>query len=350
MKISPSIITSALALVISSLVHGQANVNLKGSVERIKVHGKLLEGNLSGDSPDRDVSVYLPPSYKKESNRKYPVVYFLHGFTDDDAKWYGFQKHWINLPEILDSVFMAGGAKEMIVVTPNAFTRFEGSMYSNSVTTGNWEDYIAKELVRYIDAHYRTIANVKSRGLAGNSMGGYGTMRIGEKHPEIFCSLYLLSPCCMLPGNYMPDDPDAIKRLESVKSPEDVKNADFSTKIVFASAAAWSPNPKNTPLYLDLPVKDGIPQPMVQARWWSNLPIATIDQHISGISKLKALAFDAGDKDEHIAQAIKMLDSILNNYNIKHMYEQYEGDHVNRIEERIEKKMLKFFSDNLSFR
>jgi S-formylglutathione hydrolase len=72
----------------------------------------LLEGNLSGDSPDCDVSIYLPPSYKKDPKRRYPVVYFLHGFTDSDAKWYGFQKHWINLPEIVDSVFNAGGAKE----------------------------------------------------------------------------------------------------------------------------------------------------------------------------------------------------------------------------------------------
>ena len=344
------IIVSALAMFFSASVSGQANVNLKGSVERIKVHGKLLEGNLSGDSPDRDVSVYLPPSYKKETKRRYPGVYFLHGFTDDDAKWYGFQKHWINLPEILDSVFTSGGAKEMIIVTPNAFTRFEGSMYSNSVTTGNWEDYIAKELVGFVDAHYRTIADASSRGLAGHSMGGYGTMRIGEKHPEIFSSLYLLSPCCMVPGSNMPSDPDAIKKVDLVKSPEDVKNADFFTKIVFASAAAWSPNPTNTPLYLDLPVKDGTPQTMVEARWWSNMPLATIDQNVGQIRKLKAIAFDAGDKDQQIAGAIKMLDSILNNYNIKHTYEQYEGDHVNRIEERIEKKMLAFFSKNLSFK
>ena len=349
MKKSVLVLVSAIAMLFSVPVWGQGNVKLKGSVVRIKVHGKLLEGNLSGDSPDRDVSVYLPPSYKKEPKRKYPVIYFLHGFTDDDSKWYGFEKHWINLPEIVDSVFSAGGAKEMIIVTPNAFTRFEGSMYSNSVTTGDWEDYVAKELVSYIDTHYRTIAAANSRGLAGHSMGGYGTMRIGEKHPEIFSSLYLLSPCCMLPGNNFPSDPQAMSKLNMVKTPEDVKKADFFTKIVFASAAAWSPNPTNTPLFLDLPVKDGAIQRMVQAKWWSNMPLATIDQYIPNIRQLKAIAFDAGDKDEEIAAAIKMLDSTLNNYSIKHTYEQYEGDHVNRIAERIEKKMLAFFSEHLSF-
>src|SRR5919107_602240 len=106
-----------LALCLNS--NAQNNTSLKGSVQRIKVRGKGLEGNLAGDSPDRDVSIYLPPGYKSNPLKRYPVVYFLHGFTDDDARWYGFQKHWINLPRIIDSVIAAGGANEMIIVTPN---------------------------------------------------------------------------------------------------------------------------------------------------------------------------------------------------------------------------------------
>jgi len=111
---------------------------LQGSVERIKVHGKSLEGNLEGNPTDPDVSVYLPPSYKKDAKRRFPVVYLLHGFTDTDAQWYGFVKHWINLPVIVDKVFTSGQAQEMIIVTPNALTRSGGSYYSNSVTAGNW--------------------------------------------------------------------------------------------------------------------------------------------------------------------------------------------------------------------
>jgi len=339
------IVVSFIIILFSSA----ATAQLKGSVERIKVHGKSLEGNLSGDSPDRDVSIYLPPGYKNNSTRRYPVIYFLHGFTDDDAKWYGFQKHWINLPAIADSVFTAGGAKEMIIVTPNAYNRFQGSMYSNSVTIGNWEDYVSKELVTYIDAHYRTIPNVKSRGLAGHSMGGYGTMRIGQKHPEIFSGIYLLSPCCMLPNSNVPPNKERMATLESVKTVSDIEKADFFTKASLASAAAWSPNPTKSPLYIDLPVKNGEQQPLIQAKWWANMPLATIDQYVSNLKQLHAIAFDAGNKDEDIAKGIKILDSILNNYSIKHSYEEYQGDHVNRIRNRIEQKMLAFFSTNLSF-
>ena len=136
-----------------------------GAVEHIKVHGKFLEGNLEGDSPDRDVAVYLPPSYARNRHRRYPVVYFLHGYTDSSDKWYGPTKHWINLPTVLNKAFAEAGNREMIFVTPNAFTRYHGSFYSNSVTTGNWEDYVVHELVPSIDAHYRIIPERASRGL-----------------------------------------------------------------------------------------------------------------------------------------------------------------------------------------
>src|SRR6516165_7481612 len=167
------------------------------ALEHIKVHGKFLEGNLEGDSPDRDVAVYLPPNYARNRHRRYPVVYFLHGYTDSSAEWYGPTKHWINLPTVLNRALAEPGNRDMIFVTPNAFTRYRGSFYSNSVTTGNWEDFIVDELVPYIDARYRTIPDVASRGLAGHSMGGYGAIRIGMRHPETFSSIYLLSACCM---------------------------------------------------------------------------------------------------------------------------------------------------------
>lgn len=326
-----------------------AQTSLKGSVQRIKVHSRNLEGNLAGDSPDRDVSIYLPPSYKKDAKRRYPVIYFLHGFTDNDAKWYGFEKHWINMPLIADSIFSAAAAKEMIIVTPNGFNRFEGSMYSNSVTTGNWEDFIAYELVNYMDAHYRTIAKASSRGLAGHSMGGYGSMRIGQNHPEVFSSLYLLSPCCLAPTSNIAYNQGIEKMIGSVKTFDDVKNADFFTKIIFACSAAWSPNAANPPLYIDLPSKDSAKQAMVEAKWSANKPLVTLHQHIPELKKIHAIAFDAGDKDEEIAHSIKLLDSTLKQYRIDHTYEEYEGDHVNRIAERIETKMLPFFSEKLSF-
>jgi S-formylglutathione hydrolase len=239
-----------LALVVAGCLTAQ-DAPRHGTVQRIEVHGKGLEGNLEGDSPDRKVAVYLPPSYQASGDRRYPVVYLLHGFTDDVDRWWGVKPHFINVPVVVDSAVTAG-VKEMIVVMPDAFTRYQGSIYSNSITTGNWEDYVAKELVTYIDAHYRTIADRADRGLVGHSMGGYGAIRIGMKHPEIFSSLYLMSPCCLMVGNLRPNP-----RAEAIHDPGEVAAADFSTKAALASAAAWSPDPKNPPLFLDLPYKKG---------------------------------------------------------------------------------------------
>jgi enterochelin esterase-like enzyme len=319
----------------------------KGTVERIKVHGKSLEGNLEGDSPDRDVSIYLPASYASEKTRRYPVIYMLHGFTDSDDKWFGFTKHWINLPTILDKTFGEPGTREMIVVMPNAFTRYQGSMYSNSVTTGNWEDFIVRELVPYIDAHYRTFPQTASRGLAGHSMGGYGALRIGMRHPEVFSTVYVLSACCMA----VPDAGIAAgsKKAEAVKDPAQVDQADFMTKATLASAAAWSPDPQNSPLYLALPTKDGELQPAVIAKWHANAPLSMIDQYIGNLRQLKGIGFDAGDHDEGIAARTLELDRLLTSYHIPHQFEIYEGDHLNHIADRIETKLIPFFSGNLAF-
>jgi enterochelin esterase-like enzyme len=162
------------------------------TIERIKVHGASLEGNLEGESADRDVIVYLPPGYAKQVHRRYPVVYALHGYFIGADQW----SHEIHVPQTLEGAF-ALGASEMIVVLPDAHTSYNGSMYSSSVTTGDFENFIARDLVAYIDGHYRTIPARSSRGLVGHSMGGYGVLRIGMRHADVFGSLYVMSPCCL---------------------------------------------------------------------------------------------------------------------------------------------------------
>lgn len=314
---------------------------LHGTVQHIRVHGRGLEGNLEGDSPDRDVAVYLPASYSTSANRRYPVLYFLHGFTDSVERWWGATPHFVKMPVVADKA-LSGGVTEMIIVMPDALTRYQGSMYSNSITTGDWEDYVAKELVAYMDTHYRTVANPSGRGLAGHSMGGYGTIRIGMKHPGVFSSLYLMSPCCMAVAGVRPNP-----KAETIHDPMEVASADFFTKAVFASAAAWSPNPKNPPFFLDLPYKNGEVQQQIVAKWEANAPLAMIDQFIPNLRQYKAIGMDVGTKDQLIGGGVQVLDAILNSYGVKHRYETYDGDHINRVAERLETKVLPFFGENL---
>jgi enterochelin esterase-like enzyme len=313
------------------------------TVEHIKIHGTSLEGNLEGDDVDRDVIVYLPPSYAKEKHRRYPVVYALHGYSIGAEQW----THEIHVPQTIEGAF-ALGAKEMIVVLPDSKTVHNGSMYSSSVTTGDFEKFISHDLVAYIDAHYRTIPERMSRGLVGHSMGGYGASRIGMKHADVFGSLYIMSPCCMSARPAGPANPELEKTLEAVKTPEDSAKLPFFARAQLATAAAWSPDPKSPPLYLDLPMKEGVPQPDVLAKWAANAPLAFVDQYIGNLKQYRAIAMDVGDQDGLRVDAGKLHD-LLDKYGIANSFEIYPGTHTSAVADRFQNHVMKFFSQNLCF-
>ena len=313
------------------------------TVERIKIHGTALEGNLENNAVDRDVFVFLPPSYAKNKNRRYPVVYALHGYSIGAEQW----TKEIHVPQTIEGAF-ALGAKEMIVVVPDSKTRHNGSMYSSSGTVGDFENFVAHDVVAYIDQHYRTIPNRMSRGLVGHSMGGYGATRIGMKHSDVFGSLYIMSPCCLSPRISCPQNSDLAKTLEAVKTPEDSAKLSFGARATLASAAAWSPNPKRPPLYLDLPTMDGETQPGVLARWAANAPLAFVDQYISSLRQYRGIALDVGDQDGLRVDTAKLHD-VLDKYGIANSFEQYQGTHTSKVADRFQNYVMKFFSEHLCF-
>ena len=323
------------------------------TVEHIKIHGTALEGNLEGDAVDRDAIVFLPPSYEKDKKRRYPVVYALHGYSIGAEQW----TKEIHVPQTIEGAF-SQGAKEMIVVLPDSKTIYNGSMYSSSVTTGDFENYVARDVVAYMDAHYRTIPNRTSRGLVGHSMGGYGASRIGMKHPDVFGALYIMSPCCMSPmagGGPGPADQmkeRAIageKKVAAAKSPADLaaQSPGFASA-QYATAAAWAPDPKNPPLYFDLPTKDGVPVPEIQAKYAANSPLAFVDQYVGNLKQYRAIAMDVGDQDGLRFDTIKLHD-ILDNYGIANSFEVYSGTHTSAVADRFQNHVMPFFSKNLCF-
>jgi enterochelin esterase-like enzyme len=344
---NPTRLVSCFALTLAIALPAAAQT--KGTFEKIKVHGKSLEGNLEGDSPDRDVFVYLPPSYAKEPNRRYPVIYFLHGYGVPAERYWSL----MTVPDAAEQSSSSGTTREMILVHPDAFTVYDGSMYSNSPTTGDWEDYIAQDLVSYIDGHYRTVANRNSRGLAGHSMGGYGTVRIGMKHPEVFSVLYAMSSCCLMNNAQpapRPPAPAASPTAGSAtagaaKAPAGPPRF---TKVRSAQAAAWAPDPLNPPQYFDLPEKDGQLQPLVAAKWVANSPLVMVDQYVPSLRKYRAFALDVGLQDTLLGSN-QDLDQALIRLGVTHTFETYEGDHMSRVKERFTAKVLPFFSKNLTF-
>jgi S-formylglutathione hydrolase FrmB len=177
-------------------------------------------------------------------------------------------------------------------------------------------------------------------------MGGYGATRIGMKHPDVFGSLYVMSPCCLsprVPGQIKPEDEAA---LASVKTPSDSEKLPFFQRAQLASAAAWSPNPRNPPLYLDLPV--GEKQQAVLAKWAANAPLAMMDQYATNLHRYRAIALDVGDQDSLRTDTGKLHD-MLDSYGIANSFEIYSGTHTSNVAFRFQDYVLPFFSKTLSF-
>ncbi len=346
-----------------------ADHGAKGRVETVRVHGEALDGNLSGEPADREVSIYLPPSYDRDRSKRYPVVILLHGYSLTNKYWVGGTGQGfgsIDVPGAMDRDIAAAKSREMILVMPDGNSKYDGSMYSSSVTSGDWESFVAEDLVAYVDSHYRTLPNRASRGLAGHSMGGYGTIRIGMKRPDVFSSLYALSSCCLM------NDPAAFARRPPPSTPTTTPSGEAATgansraaapnrdsagsatarrgfaNVVNAEAAAWSPNPSNPPTYFDLPGAEGVDAALVAQKWAANSPLVMIDQYVANLKRYSGVGMDVGLQDTLLATN-QQLAKRLEAYGLPLAFETYEGDHVNHIADRVEQKVLPYFSQHLSF-
>lgn len=333
-----------------------------GKIVREIVHGKSLENTVTKENPDRNVSIYLPPSYSTSVTKHYPVLYLLHGIADTDQTW---TKAWVKdndgyatIQDVMNKGITEGRFGEMIVVIPDEKTNWFGSFYVNSSVTGNWEDFTSKELVRYIDNKYRTIKSSKNRGIAGHSMGGYGAIILAMKHPDVFSVSYGMNSAIIDWGADLTIANPAFKFILKAKSFEEVaKTRDIYSMGIITIAQAFSPNPNNPPFFADFPFKmnDGELQPSETAfsKWRENSPIRMVAKYRSNLIKLRGLRFDSGYEDEYkfIPINSRALSRELTNNGIKHIFEEYNGDHRNRMwgqRGRLYTEVLPYFWDLLN--
>jgi len=322
------------------LATAPVSVAQKGRLLREKVHGVSLENNPAGESADRSVAIYLPPSYDTSPEKRYPVIYILHGIQDTEEQWIKAWRAgdpWGTVQDLMDQGIAAGSLAEMIVVIPNELTRMGGSFYTNSAATGNWEDFTVRDLVQYVDGKYRTLARAASRGLLGHSMGGYGAIKLGMKHPDVFSAVYALSPAALGWAGDLHATNHAFFDVQKIKSPEDITKYGFYPAAILCLAQAFSPNPQKPPFFADLPfaVVNGGQQPAEPAysHWEENFPLNMARSYRANLMKLRFIRFDAGYADEfsHIPLTAKAFSLELTNLDVPHRYEEYNGDHRNRL-------------------
>jgi S-formylglutathione hydrolase len=212
----------ALLLLLSLSAPAQAVADQPvGSAEQITVPAVSLSNNKLSDPTTQPVIVYLPPGYAGQPSRRYPVLYLLHGFSLHSIleDWKGV------IVQSMDEFVRNNPERAFIVVIPNGANKVDGSFYVDSEVGGNWEQYISKDLVSYIDSHYRTIPERQNRAVAGHSMGGFGALRMLLLHRDIYATGYAMSPCCLDLQADMTSENPAWLRVLNMRAVADIQAA-----------------------------------------------------------------------------------------------------------------------------
>lgn len=294
-----------------------------GEVVHARVHSDGLLKNLLGDSADVEVIVWLPRGYAKDA-RRYPVLYLLHGFGSAPAVFFDGSLQGYSIPSS-DPPF--------IVVAPSGHNLYRGSFWVDSPVTGAWAQLLDRDLVAWVDKSFRTLAIPSARGIAGHSMGGFAALQHGLSRPDLFGAVYALSPCCI--------DEELLRDLPpsagtALRTREQAAGADDLGGLAVAVAAAFSPDPSRPPLFVDLAARD---------RWATPLPLANAP-------KLRVIGLDFGRADEFrsIPATVEDLYAQLQQAGAQVQLQEYDGDHLDHIGERLATRVLPFFAGALSFR
>ncbi|MEO5707625.1 MAG: alpha/beta fold hydrolase [Alteraurantiacibacter sp.] len=301
-------------------------------------HSRAMEGNAEGNTADRTVLVVTPPGYAEHPDKRYPVVYFLHGYWATPQMY----QEMMHFDTAVQGATEAGN--EVILVMPDGHSALKGGFYSSGPTVGDYETMVTHDLVNWVDANYRTIPNADSRGLAGHSMGGYGTIRLAMKHPDVFSSIYMMSACCLPPMEMTAENARAIEGMTEA----DVATAQFGQLAPVSTLATWSPDPADEGfLNVDTGLRaDGTVDPLVNQRLAANSPLVLLPQYLPALHSLEAIGIDIGDQD-FLLEGNRAFMRELDRFGVDYQFEMYEGDHGNRIADRLRSDVLPFFAQHL---
>jgi len=325
-----------------------------GTAEQITVPAVSLSNNKLSDPITQPVIVYLPPGYAGQASKRYPVLYLLPGFSLHSIleDWEGI------IVQSMDGFARNNPERAFIVVIPNGANKVGGSFYVDSEVGGNWEQYISKDLVSYVDAHYRTIPERQSRAIAGHSMGGFGALRMLLLHSDIYATGYAMSPCCLDLQADMTSENPAWLQVLNMRTVADIQAAsasdDFWPTALAAFAIAVSPDSK-APLDADLPYRKVrnrlVEVPSVVRRWKQAMPLNLIESHESDLKRSAGIAIDYGYEDElsHIPVTAQQFGSKLLALHIPVLVEGYHGDHDNGVPARVGSRVIPFIADHLQF-
>ena len=312
----------------------------RGRIETVWFESAVLRGNPLGDPHVRRIPVWLPPSYDREPTKRHPVLYALTGFGSRGRGLLNDHPWSPSLDDRLDAL-MAAGHPECIVVMPDAFTRLGGAQYMDSTATGAYETHLVEELLPWVDANLRTLAEPRHRALAGRSSGGFAALRLGMRHPDRFGALASHSGDLLFEYAYAPDFPRACSVLQEAggltrfleawdRKPQKGKD-DFLTFNIVGMAACYSPDPTaEMGIALPFDLTTGLPRPEVFARWLEHDPLRLLATHADALRGMRLVYLDCGTRDEyHLHHGARAFARELTRLGIAHQHEEFADGHMN---------------------
>ncbi len=318
-----------------------------------ELHSDKFAGNKMGTSAVRKMVVYLPAGYDGSSKR-YPVIYFLPSPFEN----YRILFDQRGAQGSFDRAIAARVIDKFILVSVDMTTPLGCSWYVNSPVTGNWEDFMVQDLVPYIDANFRTLPNRDSRGIAGDFMGGYGAIRFGMRHPDIFGSVYALHPVGTGSGLLTMYSRPNWDLLANAKSLDDVRKDGLST-LFLAIFQAHVPNPDKPPLFIDLQAHKVGDQLVIDSKVTERLRNnffleSMIPQYADNLKSLRGFKFDwaRNDGNQDHVYANQALTHKLDEFGIPHEAEEYNGLWGHGVwgdNGRVYTEVLPFFERHLVF-
>ncbi len=315
----------------------------QGTVRIDRHRSECLKDNPLGDPSERKLVIYLPPGYEDDPHRRYPVIYLLSGFMGFGTMYLSPQAWGFSMDERCDMLIGEGRMKKSIVVMPDCFTKYGGAQYRNSTALGNYEDYLIREIIPYVDRQYRTLPDKRHRGVMGKSSGGYAALTLCMTYPELFEACYCSSGDMYFDYAYFPDIPKCYDTIHSCGGLNDFlnkfysapkKTGDMITAInIIAMAAAYSPNPDNKPFGFDLPFNEstGELRKDIWNIWKQHDPVSMIERATcrDALKNIRGFFLDCGSRDEyHLHVGARIFTQKIKTYGIPYHYEEFNDGHM----------------------
>jgi hypothetical protein len=280
-----------------------------GRLDELTIESAALRGNPLGDPHVRPLWVYVPPGYD-DSHARYPSIYVLQGYTGQLAMWRNRTPYRQPFPETADLGIAAGEIPPCILVFVDAWTALGGSQFVDSPGTGNYHTYLCDEVVRFVDANYRTLAEPAHRGVSGKSSGGFGAFITPMLRPDLFGGLASHAGDSLYEHLYLPEFAKIVRSLRDkydgsyerfwkdfhARAP--MSREDDSTLVmIYGCAACFSAEGDGT-VTLPFDLSTGVVDEAVWQRWLDWDPVRMVPRHADALRGLKAIYIDAGTRDE----------------------------------------------------